>query len=100
MLDQRTIGLRSQDNVDAVVRVLIGQHDNGDVEKVAVLGLGLKAGKSLFRWAVKSPGKAAVAGLVIVPSATAAYQKGKGAAIRPAGYHPISGYYLPQGRVQ
>jgi hypothetical protein len=104
MPSQKIAGLRSQDDVDALIRCLIGRHDDEDLEKVAVLGLAAKGALSAFKWSMKHPlkagGKAAVAGLFVVPAVGEAVRRGRSAAIKPTGYHPVSGYYLPQARVQ
>lgn len=102
MPSQKIAGLRNQDDVDALIRCFIGRHDDSDFEKVAVLGLGLAA-KGAFKalkWGAKNPLTAGTAGLFIVPAAGEAYRRGRGAAVKPAGYNPVSGYYLPQTRIQ
>ena len=100
MPSQKIAGLRSQDDVDALIRCLIGRHNDEDLEKVAVLGLAAKGLRSALKWGIKHPGKSAIAGVFVIPEAARAYRKGRSAAVKPTGYHPVSGYYLPQARVQ
>lgn len=100
MPSQKIAGLRSQDDVDALIRCLIGRHDDEDLEKVAVLGLATKGALSAFKWVMKHPLKAGTAALFVAPAAGEAVRRGRSAAVKPTGYHPVSGYYLPQARVQ
>ena len=95
------------EDVNALIRCFIGEQAEGDFEKIAVIGslfkfvggAALKGGGKLLRWSVKNPGKAAFGGLFAVPLAADIYQKGRSAAIKPAGYNPSAAYYLPQSRL-
>jgi hypothetical protein len=100
MPNQKIAGLQTQDDVNTVIRCLVGQGKDEDFEKVAILGLLGKGAKKVLEWTVKNPGKAATTGVFIAPAAIEAKRRAQSAAVRPAGYHPVSGYYLPQGRVQ
>ncbi len=95
------------EDVNALIRCFIGEQDEGDFEKIAIIGSlfkfvgggAAKAGGKLLGWSVKNPGKAAFGGLFATMELGSAYQKGRSAAIKPAGYNPTAGYYLPQSRL-
>ncbi len=95
------------EEVNVLIRCFIGERSDGDLEKIAVVGSlfkfvggkALKAGGKLLGWSVKNPGKAALGGVFVLPMAGEAYSKGRSATIKPAGYNPSAGYYLPQSRV-
>ena len=95
------------EEVNAIIRCFVGAGSDDDLEKIAVVGSlfkfiggkSLKAGGKLLGWGVKNPGKAAMAGLFVVPMAGEAYSRGRSAAIKPAGYNPSAAYYLPQSRM-
>lgn len=95
------------EDVNALIRCFIGEQDEGDFEKIAIIGSlfkfvggkALKGGGKLLGWSVKNPGKAAIGGLIALPMAADIYRKGRSAAIKPAGYNPSAAYYLPQSRL-